>query len=477
MPVSRRTFIKKTAVSAAALSLVPNLARTARAADSPPLKPGACNKWPGRVVINFNKNAVVNQTTPQVDVIKKMVDDGIMALTGKKTVADAWKELFPATLSLQSKIAIKTNSVNTSLPAPHWSSVQAITDGLQNMVIDGKNFPAANITIYDMDFQSGMNKIGYTSANFPGIAIEYTKLADGGDGALDNHKYAVQLRDADFLINVFSPRGHSTEFLPAGSKFTLGFKSHVGTYSSEAAKEGPSLHADLPKNLREMSCTGVVYNKNVLSFCSGIFGMNEGNGPPGNAQDYKTYAKTMDASITGTANPTTIIMGTDPVAVEMQTIKMIRLNKSGKYGISDLPPYLQASAGISGALDGTTYNIGIIDESVMDIRRVINDVVAVHRPSTRHPAAAALPALHFHQTRDTTFFEFMLPAPHTGFATVSIVSPSGVLVKKIRISVKGIRNQFSWNHRGSNGSAIGSGAYIVRLTCGTVCMSVRCMVP
>ncbi len=97
--------------------------------------------------------------------------------------------------------------------------------------------------------------------------------------------------------------------------------------------------------------------------CSGLFGLNEGNGPPGNAEDYRNYARTMDPSITGSAHPTTIVMSTDPVAIEMQCIKMMRLNKSGgKYGINDMPPYLQAAAGISGKMEGTLYNIGVIDE-------------------------------------------------------------------------------------------------------------------
>ncbi|MBN1130372.1 MAG: hypothetical protein JXA71_15375 [Chitinispirillaceae bacterium] len=38
-----------------------------------------------------------------------MVDDGIKLLTGESSVGAAWKAVFPETLSLQSKIAIKIN--------------------------------------------------------------------------------------------------------------------------------------------------------------------------------------------------------------------------------------------------------------------------------------------------------------------------------------------------------------------------------
>lgn len=462
MSLDRRTFLKTASAGAAAASVcIPGLVDAAAA--SAEMKPGAGNKWPGRVAINFNKNAVSGLTTQQPDVIKKMVDDTIKLLTGQATISAAWKELFPATLSLQSKIAIKINTVNTSLPGQHSNAVKAIVDGLQQMDFSGTKFPAANITIYDMNFQDGMSKLGYTKANFPGITIEYTKLVDGGDGALENHKYSATLKNANFLINVFSPRGHSTEFLPAGSKFTLGFKSHIGTYASEASQEGPSLHAKLPTNLREMNCSGVIYNKNVLSFCAGIFALNEGKGPPGEAEDYKTYAKTMDSSITGSANPTTFIMGTDPVAVEMQVIKMMRLNKSGKYGIDDMPPYLKASAGIAGALEGTVYNIGVIDESKMDIRRVINDTTVITTPkSTRVTTSAELTVAPLGD--GSLFVEYQLPETLTGKkVVVEIFTLNGARVNRFTSTVSGRANHLSC--RPFTGRSHQNGSYIARLTC------------
>jgi hypothetical protein len=70
-------------------------------------------------------------------------------------------------------------------------------------------------------------------------------------------------------------------------------------------------------------------------------------------------------------------MSTDPVTAEMQTIKMMRLNKkpAGGYGVNDMPKYLRASAGVTGALPDTSLNFGVIDETKMDIRRIINGVV------------------------------------------------------------------------------------------------------
>jgi len=58
-----------------------------------------------------------------------------------------------------SKIAIKVNTANTSLPGPHWASVRAITDGLQAMDINCSRFPAANVTIFHGRIELPMEKM------------------------------------------------------------------------------------------------------------------------------------------------------------------------------------------------------------------------------------------------------------------------------------------------------------------------------
>jgi hypothetical protein len=409
-----------------------------------------------------------------------MVDDCIMRLAGQTTVGAAWKSIFPPALTLQSKIAIKVNTANSGLPSTHWSSVKQIAYGLAQMDFDGKLFPKANITIYDMNFQGNYDKTGFTTANIPDIAMVYTSLVDGGDGAMNNKKYASVLKEADFLINVFSPRGHT--YPPAGSQFTLGFKSHVGTYASEYKGEGPALHANLMQNIRDMSCTGPVFKKNVLSVCSGIFGMNEGHGPGGSADSFSGYAKAMDSSITSkSVSPTTIMMSTDPVSIEMQSIKMLRLNANpaGKYGVADMPPYLKSAAGISGALEGTTYNIGVIDESKMEIRRIVNGVTSVDAragsgakiSATGNPGS--IHAFPVPGKTGTTFIEFSLPRENQGkTATIGIFAADGALVKRFTLSVLGSRNHFSWDNKNTAGKSV-NGTFLVRLGSGTTAASTR----
>ncbi len=475
--LSRRSFLKRS-VAAAAATMVSGPVVKAVASSSSAMTPGPGNKWPGRVVINFNKNAVTGTSTPATAVIQQMVDDCIMRLTGLTGVGEAWKAVFPETLTLQSKIAVKINTANTNLPCPHWASVKQITAGLRQMDFNGTKFPGAGITIYDMNFLDGFEKAGFSKTNFPDIALVYTTLADGGDGAMGNKKYASTLKEADFLINVFSPRGHT--YPPEGSQFTLGFKSHVGTYASEYKGEGPALHENLLQNLRDMNCTGPVFKKNVLSVCSGIFGMNEGHGPGGSADPFYNYAKTMDSSITSkSASSTTMLMSTDPVSIEMQAVKLLRLNKNpaGGYAVADMPPYLKAAAGISGALPGTCYTIGVIDEAKMNVRRIINGVTSIG--DRRLSEQGTKSNLHVSPLagHSTTFIEFSLPPEARGKnAILEVVTLSGALVKRRKLPVLGPNNHYSWDNRNEAGISV-KGPLVVKVTCGKSRLSAKCIIP
>jgi hypothetical protein len=308
--------------------------------------------------------------------------------------------------------------------------------------------------------------LNYTKENFPGCTLEFTTLVNGGDGALNNHKYAATLKNADYLINVFSPRGHS--YPPEGSRFTLGFKSHVGTYASEAKTEGPSLHGKLMENLVAMNCTGPVFNKNVLSVCSGIFGSDEGDLPNDPASDYAAYAATMDGSIASSAvSSSTIMLSTDPIAIEMQTIKMMRINKSVAYNLDSLPPYLQASAGIAGKMQGTVYNIGIINEKDMDIRRIKNEVIMTGVTDVSRSRARRDGIFVSVAPGRTTFIEFSLPGQRFGrSASISIHGIDGRPVYQRELRVLGEMNQYYWDNRGMNGAAVGPGTYVIRVVCG-----------
>jgi hypothetical protein len=426
------------------------------------LAKGPGNKWEGRVVVNFNKSAVTGTQTVNEQIVKTMVDDAIKLLTNEPTVGNAWKAIFPAALTAQSKIAIKINILNNGLPVAHPFSVMAITEGLQQMDFSGTKFPAANITLYDMNNGNTMVSAGFTATRFPNVNMVKDTAQAFGDGAMNNRSYARSLNTCQFLLNVFSPRGQGSDV----ENFTLGFKSHFGTYSNPQGLHGaPALGA-----LRDFSCTGPVYQKLVLSMCSGLFGMNESNGPNGGAANYSTYAKTVDPSVTTQAAATTIIMSTDPVSVEMQAIKMMRLNKSpaGLYTVSALPAYLRASAGVSGTL-APVYNIGIIDESKMDVRRIINGtVITTERHGRSIQGMPSRDGLVIQRVPNAgVFVEYTLTNATTAeTAHVEIRNSRGTLVRTLSNQIRGCRNQLTWDERTDAGTRVPGGVYAVHLAIG-----------
>jgi len=89
----------------------------------------------GRVVVNFNKAPSWRQW--RYNGHQKMVMSDPV-IDKRNNGRGAWKAIFPSTLSASSKIAIKIPiRFNVGLPVPHWSSVKAITDGLQQMDFSG----------------------------------------------------------------------------------------------------------------------------------------------------------------------------------------------------------------------------------------------------------------------------------------------------------------------------------------------------
>jgi hypothetical protein len=473
--VERRNFLKVASTGIAGIALSSGIAPVF-ATTTAVTSPGPGNKWPGRVVINFNKNAPgdksTDATTAQVTIIKTMVDDSIKLLTGQTTVGAAWKAVFPSTLTATSKIAIKIPLLNPGLPAPHWSSVQAITEGLIQMDFSGTTFPAANITIYDMNNSSTMATAGFTAARFPGVNLVKDSTSSYGDGAKNIagtvEPYATTLNAAAFLINVFSPRGHSSY---AGN-FTLGFKNHYGTY--------PTAYHDSNTQgfLRNINCTGPVYNKTVLCICSGMYGMNESNGPTGSSDNYSTYSKTMD-SISTNNTPTTIIMSTDPISCEMQAVKMMRINNSGKYTTSDMPNYLKSSGGVSVSGYTPINNIGTIDESAMTILKILNGTSTPVLQSANKTASSSKVNIVAHQLSggNSTYIEFMLPENRAGKdAFVEIYDINGKLVRNVTHRISGVRNHLSWDETDTHGSRVSAGTYIIRLVSEANRVSTQCSI-
>jgi len=464
MSISRRSFLK-TSAAATAMTIAGGAAgKVLGETTGTPSAPG--NKWPGKVAINFNKTAVTGTSSnPKVDdvVVAKMVDDTIMLLTGEKTVGAAWKAIFPSTLSATSKIAIKTNFYNNTLVCPHWSSLLAMAKGLAQMDFGGTTFPLANITIFESNTPNSFDSAGYTTARFQGISLVKDSQSSYNDCATGESKYCTSLNKADFMMNVFGCRGHDSY----AESVTLGGKSHYGTYP-------PGVHTAPAFSVRiaNLMATGAVNKKLVLSVCSAIFANNEGTQYQSGPADFTAYSKKMDSTATSTFASCTIIMSTDPVSTDMQAIKVLRMNKDKTTGVNDMPKYLRACAGISGALS-VNYNIGVLDEAKMDIKKIINGTVVGGVPVIKNNNLVSVEeyALHISplNKQGTVYIEYSAPASRIGNkAVLSMYDMLGNLVFSNEQAIPGVRNHFSWDRKTAQGKSLGAGKYVCRLTIGKI---------
>ncbi|MFH0921047.1 MAG: T9SS type A sorting domain-containing protein [Fibrobacterota bacterium] len=490
MRISRRNFLKAsgaaTAMTTMATGFIGLPASAATLAASP------LNKWPGRVVVNFNNQHAATMTGGTVSdktILKAMVDDAIKMLTGQSTVAEAWRSIFPDTISASSKIAIKINILNSGVVPPHPFVVMGVIDGLLAMNVGTVSVPAhltaSSIYIYDGHCTgSAKNALGYNATNFPGVNIitnDSESTRTGVDAGARGSQYANTLYTCNFLINMPGVRGHGDY----AERATLGFKSHYGTYPTAyheiTGTQAAGTVNGTPPYLRDINCTGPVYNKTVLTLFNAIYACRLDNGPStgGSPDQYYQWAKLFDPSILSAAQNTTmantLILSTDPAAAEALAYKMMRRRDSLTTTVADLPAYLKSSAGITGLMsDGVSYNIGVIDEALMNYGEIANTVVnhsidySVSREHARNNVPAQPELRVFpNPANPHVFIDYRAPQELAGQkAHVEIYDVQGRIVWHEATPILGVRNRTVWQGVDNAGRGVGSGQYVVRVSLG-----------
>ncbi|MGD9201919.1 MAG: T9SS type A sorting domain-containing protein, partial [Chitinispirillia bacterium] len=125
----------------------------------------------------------------------------------------------------------------------------------------------------------------------------------------------------------------------------------------------------------------------------------------------------------------------------------------------------KASGGVSRALT-PTYNIGIIDETQMDVRRIINGqgiTTAVKNQVGRVQHGNMLKAVQLNK-QPVCYIEFSVPESDIqNCADIEIVNVSGAVVRTFNTLIQGVVNNISWDQKAGNGRYVSKGLYIVRL--------------
>lgn len=276
-------------------------------------------KFPGKVVQIQDNNCIIKDNFNS-EAIERMIERGMLSLTGAKNISDAWLMF----VSTEDRIGLKLNPVAGTLLSTSIEVTQAIIKQLA-----AAGIPTKNIIIWDRrEFQ--LNEVGFTKENFPEITITGTERKDEMGSFYDENGnlYSDSMIDKDWYYWADVEGNYDVETLPyminsgkysyfskivtqqvdkiinipilknAGSSITLCLKNLAYGSISNTGRLHKQLWAE---TCAEVCAFPPLRDKVVLNIVDGIRGCYDG-GPAANPQFITEYK--------------TILMGTDPVAVD-----------------------------------------------------------------------------------------------------------------------------------------------------------------
>ena len=285
-----------------------------------PRKPGSMpGKYPGKVILVRNQNAVVNDV-PAEAVAYAMLSKAMLELTGQKNLKKAWQQF----VSPNEKIGLKVNPVAGKELSTSHAVVKSIVKQLTESGIKKEN-----IIIWDRRDME-LKDVGFTSDNYPGIKITGTEFKDENgsfydkDGKLYGEKnidkewyywadveseydsetmpYMINTGKYSYFTKIITQEVDKIINIPilknAGGSITNAMKNLAFGVISNTGR----LHAQLwNETCAEVCAFAPVRDKVVLNITDGLRGCFNG-GPGANPQFICNY--------------NTLLAGSDPVAMD-----------------------------------------------------------------------------------------------------------------------------------------------------------------
>lgn len=303
----------------------------------------------------FGREEYVDQT-----VVNHMTDEGLMALTGNSSVADAWRELIPDYQSGQT-IAIKINLNSNwdrvcghrcetdcdyhelrinALPQP----VNALIRGLRQIGVAEND-----IWVYEASRPITGRVMERITDLYPGVRFFDTfgcrEYAGWEDNAIEFHPptgiaeppsqdLTNVLVDADYLINMPIMKKH----VCAGA--TLSFKNHFGSIGScwelhdWVYEETGDHYSSVYNPLVDVYRNPNIRDKTILLVGDGLYGDRKDN--TSKPAPWETF---------GSDSPNSLFFSVDPVAIDSVMIDVLHAEGSNG-GVADwADDYLKLAAG------------------------------------------------------------------------------------------------------------------------------------
>lgn len=295
--ITRRRFVKTTAICTAAAYFVPDVifgGGGVLAAESK-----------SRVIMASHSQIVDASEQINAKIVRTGVDEALIALTNAASVQDAWAQIFPDLQSTEA-IGIKVNCINHRLSS-HPEVVYAIAQSL----VESLGMNPNNIIIWDRTSRE-LKRAKYThNMSEKGVRclgtsdkIGYDKsfAVEVGNGR-QVHLSNILTRMCTYLINVPVLKDHDI----AG--VTLSLKNHYGSIDRPGSCHG----GGCDPYVANLNNTPQMKNKTKLILCDALFGIYQG-GPQGSPQWIDRQ----------------ILASTDPVAIDYIGMTLIDQQRKEK---------------------------------------------------------------------------------------------------------------------------------------------------
>jgi len=378
--VNRRKFFTILGAGGAALAATPVLSNTPEnmetqekpatnisdALKEPRKSTSMPGKYPGRVVMVKNSNAVVDDE-PVEAIAYLMLEKSILELTGQKDLINAWRMF----VGPGEKIGLKVNPVAGKLLSTSHAVVKSVVKQLTECGIDKKD-----IIIWDRRDME-LKDTGFTQDNYPGILIKGTELMDEKGSFTDSSGklYGEQNIDKEWYYWADVEGEYDAETMPYminGGKFSYFTKivtkeldkiinipilKNAGGSITNAMKNlafgsvsnTGRLHAKLWNDTcAEVCAFPPLRDKVVLNICDGLRGCFNG-GPGANPQFICNYNSMLIAS--------------DPVAMDRTAYDIITEKRISEGLQKAATPELLTFLAMASDLE-----LGISDKNKIDLR-------------------------------------------------------------------------------------------------------------
>jgi len=390
--------------------------------------------------VEATSGSVINDAVVQI-----MIDESIKNLTGMSNVGDAWFSILPGITS-SSIIGIKVNALNEYLPA-HPQVVNAIIQGLSQMMVGGSNFNANNIIIWDRT-NGDLSDAGYTyyTGNDPGTPRCFGSDEVGYESfywdlaGIQKHPTKI-LGMCDYLIDAGALKAHDPD--PSGVSGSL--KNYYGALQPPIHTVG--LHDNrCDPYISEVYVEDAIRLKQVINVIDGLFGTYNA-GPTDPPQTFLLYPE---------ETPNAILMSKDPVAVDYEMKEQIIDAERALHGMDPTDaPHIHTSS-------QPPYELGTDDPAHIDLRWILNPSAV---KESKKPLQRSLQFISVapNPSRGRTRIIYSVPA--TGKVLLTIHNTLGRRVRRLVSKMLNTgQRSIQWDGRDHKGRAVPNGTYVCRLT-------------